>query len=115
MNGQRRPIEGKTGNGKHGNGERDVVLSVRGISVAFGDKQILENLDLDVYRGEILGFVGASGVGKSVLMRTILGLIRKHRNILMLEAVISAMLDVHDPEGVAAILREQADQLEAYG
>lgn len=38
-----------------------------------------------------------------------------HRNILMLEAVISAMLDVHDPEGVAAILREQADQLEAYG
>ncbi|MCB1386017.1 MAG: ATP-binding cassette domain-containing protein [Nitratireductor sp.] len=76
MNGQRRPIEGKTGNGKHGNGERDVVLSVRGISVAFGDKQILENLDLDVYRGEILGFVGASGVGKSVLMRTILGLNR---------------------------------------
>lgn len=38
-----------------------------------------------------------------------------HRNMLMLEAVISAMLDVHDPEGVAAILREQADQLEAYG
>ena len=37
------------------------------------------------------------------------------RNMLMLEAVISAMLDVNDPEGVAAILREQADQLEQYG
>jgi hypothetical protein len=37
------------------------------------------------------------------------------RNLLMLEAVISAMLDVHDPEGVAAILRDHADQLEAYG
>ena len=37
------------------------------------------------------------------------------RNLLMLEAVISAMLDVHDPEGVAAILRNHADQLEAYG
>ena len=38
-----------------------------------------------------------------------------HRNMLMLEAVISAILDVHDPEGVAAILREHADQLENYG
>ncbi len=36
---------------------------------------MLEHLDLDVYRGEILGFVGASGTGKSVLMRAILGLI----------------------------------------
>src|SRR5690606_23415233 len=38
---------------------------------------VLENLSLDVYRGEILGFVGASGSGKSVLLRTILGLVRK--------------------------------------
>ena len=37
----------------------------------------MKGLDLDIYRGEILGFVGASGAGKSVLMRTILGLIRK--------------------------------------
>ena len=56
------------------NGHRDVILSVRGVDVAFGDKQILQHLDLDVYRGEILGFVGASGAGKSVLMRAILGL-----------------------------------------
>ena len=38
-----------------------------------------------------------------------------HRNLMFLEACISAMLDVHDPEGVAAILREHADQLEGYG
>ena len=48
---------------------REIVLSVRNIDVSFGSKQILHNLDLDVYRGEILGFVGASGSGKSVLMR----------------------------------------------
>ncbi|MBV8791659.1 MAG: ABC transporter ATP-binding protein, partial [Pseudolabrys sp.] len=36
---------------------------------------VLDHLDLDVYRGEILGFVGGSGAGKSVLMRTILGLL----------------------------------------
>lgn len=52
----------------------NIVLSVRGVDVSFGDKQILKDLDLDVYRGEILGFVGASGSGKSVLMRTVLGL-----------------------------------------
>jgi phospholipid/cholesterol/gamma-HCH transport system ATP-binding protein len=50
------------------------VLRVRGVTVGFDGRTVLENLDLDVLRGEILGFVGASGAGKSVLMRTILGL-----------------------------------------
>lgn len=54
---------------------REVVLSARGITVGFGSHVVLDNLDLDIYRGEILGFVGASGVGKSVLMRSILRLI----------------------------------------
>lgn len=55
--------------------EREAVLSVRGLTVGFGSKIVLDNLDLDVYRGEILGFVGASGAGKSVLMRTVLRLL----------------------------------------
>ena len=53
------------------------ILSARGVTVAFGRNVILENLNLDVYPGEILGFVGASGSGKSVLLRTVLGLTRK--------------------------------------
>lgn len=54
------------------------VISVRDVSVGFTTGQkVLENLSLDVRRGEILGFVGASGSGKSVLLRTILGLNRK--------------------------------------
>lgn len=53
------------------------VLKARGVTVGFGNTLILENLDLDVYRSEILGFVGGSGTGKSVLMRTILGLVEK--------------------------------------
>lgn len=60
-----------------GDGQRRVVLSVRDVTVAFGEKVVLENLSLDVYRGEILGFVGASGTGKSVLLRTVLGLVPK--------------------------------------
>src|SRR5688572_28696305 len=55
----------------------EVIISVRGVEVGFGEKTILKGLDLDVYRGEILGFVGASGQGKSVLTRAILGLVPK--------------------------------------
>ncbi|PPD04162.1 MAG: ABC transporter ATP-binding protein [Methylocystis sp.] len=53
---------------------RDVIISVRDLVVGFGDKTIMKGLSLDVYRGEVLGFVGGSGQGKSVLTRAILGL-----------------------------------------
>ena len=53
----------------------DVVLSVKDLTVGFGRNIVLDKLNLDIYRGEILGFVGASGTGKSVLMRTVLRLL----------------------------------------
>ncbi len=52
----------------------DVLIRIRDLSVGFGSHVVLENLDLDIFRGEILGFVGASGAGKSVLLRSILDL-----------------------------------------
>lgn len=52
----------------------DVVISIRGLVNRFGDQIIHDQLDLDVRRGEILGVVGGSGTGKSVLMRSIIGL-----------------------------------------
>jgi phospholipid/cholesterol/gamma-HCH transport system ATP-binding protein len=60
---------------------------VRGVTVSFGQQTVLENLDLDVYRGEILGFVGASGAGKSVLLRTVLGLNKKQAGTIRLFGV----------------------------
>ena len=59
-----------------GNG-KEVVIEVRDVVVGFGDHIVLDHVNLDVYRGEILGFVGGSGAGKSVLMRTIIGLLPK--------------------------------------
>lgn len=59
--------------------EREVILSVQDLTVGFGSKIVLDKLNLDIYRGEILGFVGASGAGKSVLMRTVLRLL-PHRS-----------------------------------
>lgn len=55
----------------------DVMLSVKDLTVGFGSNVVLDKLNLDIYRGEILGFVGASGTGKSVLMRTVLRLLRR--------------------------------------
>jgi len=53
----------------------DPIISVRDLAVGFGDVKVLRGLDLDVQRGEILGIVGGSGAGKSVLLRTIIGLL----------------------------------------
>ncbi len=50
------------------------IIQVRGLKNAFGEAVIHDNLDLDVRRGEVLGVVGGSGTGKSVLMRSIIGL-----------------------------------------
>jgi phospholipid/cholesterol/gamma-HCH transport system ATP-binding protein len=50
------------------------IISVRGLRNSFGEQVVHEHLDLEVRRGEILGVVGGSGTGKSVLMRSIIGL-----------------------------------------
>jgi len=55
----------------------EVAIRVRDLVVGFGDATILDQLSLDVFRGEVLGFVGGSGMGKSVLTRTIVGLVPK--------------------------------------
>ncbi|SER50683.1 ABC transporter ATP-binding protein [Sphingobium sp. YR768] len=52
----------------------DIAIKVCGLKNSFGDQVVHEGLDLDVYRGEIIGVVGGSGTGKSVLMRSIIGL-----------------------------------------
>ena len=52
----------------------DYPIRVHGLKNAFGDQVIHEGLDLEVRKGEILGVVGGSGTGKSVLMRSIIGL-----------------------------------------
>lgn len=55
---------------------KDVVISVRGLETRFGEHVVHHALDLDVTRGEVIGIVGGSGSGKSVLLKAIVGLIR---------------------------------------
>ncbi|GMM93350.1 ABC transporter ATP-binding protein [Qipengyuania sp. MTN3-11] len=60
--------------GRHQRFRGEFPLEVEGLVNRFGDQTIHDGLDLKVRRGEILGVVGGSGTGKSVLMRSIIGL-----------------------------------------
>ena len=53
---------------------RENLIEVRGLLSQFGDRVIHQDLDLDVRRGEVLGVVGGSGTGKTVLLNSIIGL-----------------------------------------
>lgn len=83
-----------------GANKREPVLSVRGLTVGFEDKLVLDKLDLDVYRGEILGFIGPSGAGKSVLMRTVLRLLPRRSGAIH---ILGADYDAVSPAERAAL------------
>jgi phospholipid/cholesterol/gamma-HCH transport system ATP-binding protein len=85
-----------------GAAKREAVLRVRGLKVGFGDRLVMNGLDLDVYRGEVLGFVGASGAGKSVLTRAILGLVPKRAGTIEVYG--------HDLDGLTHAQRDQIEQ-----
>ena len=77
--------------------DEDFPIVVEGLKTAFGDHVIHEGLDLKVRRGEILGVVGGSGTGKSVLMRAIIGLqTPAEGHIRVLGDVITAARDDDD-------------------
>ena len=62
--------------------DREAVIQVRGMCNRFGPQSVHEQLDLDLYRGEILSVVGGSGSGKSVLLRSIIGLRRPNEGLI---------------------------------
>ena len=72
------------------------VISVRDLTVGFGDAIVLDRASLDVFEGEILGFVGGSGAGKSVMMRTIIGLLPKRNG--SIEVLGTDLAAVNDDE-----------------
>jgi phospholipid/cholesterol/gamma-HCH transport system ATP-binding protein len=60
-------------------------IRVRGLRKAFGDKQVLDGVDLDVERGTSMVVIGGSGTGKSVLLKCILGLIEPDEGIIEID------------------------------
>jgi phospholipid/cholesterol/gamma-HCH transport system ATP-binding protein len=69
------------------NGHADAVIRVRDVSVSFGLKRVLENINLDVYQGEVLVLLGGSGSGKTTLLRQILGLMKPDTGNILIHGV----------------------------
>ena len=81
---------------------RDVVLRLRDIRTQFGSNVVHDKLDFDMFRGEIVGLVGGSGTGKSVLLRTIIGLNRAHRGRIEMLGVDTSELSARDLRALQA-------------
>ncbi len=70
----------------------DTILSARGIVNRFGKQLVHDKIDLDIRRGEILGIAGGSGSGKSVLLKTLIGLHRPdHGKVLLNGKPVASM------------------------
>jgi phospholipid/cholesterol/gamma-HCH transport system ATP-binding protein len=80
----------------------EAVIRVRDLVVELPTHRVLNGVNLDLNRGEILGFVGASGAGKSVLTRTIIGLLPKRQGTI---EVLGVNLEKTDDLGRRAIDR----------
>lgn len=72
------------------------AVSVRGLDVRFGARQVLRSVDLEIARGELLGLCGPNGAGKSTLLRTLLGLVPRHAG----EVAVGDRDPASDPLGV---------------
>jgi phospholipid/cholesterol/gamma-HCH transport system ATP-binding protein len=72
----------------------ETIISVRNLVNRFGKQVVHDGLDLDIKRDEILGVVGGSGSGKSVLMRSILGLHRPNSGTI---TVLGQKIEYHKP------------------
>ncbi|MGJ4945850.1 ABC transporter ATP-binding protein [Bradyrhizobium sp. HKCCYLS1011] len=77
------------------------AIHVSDLVVGFGRQIVLEHLSLDVRKGEILGLVGASGGGKSVLMRTVIGLIPRRSGTIEVMGVPVGDRAIQDRERIA--------------
>src|SRR5690625_7628685 len=75
------------------------IIQIHDLGNHFGTHVVHEHLNLDVYKGEIIGLVGGSGTGKSVLLRTILGLRRPNEN--SIHVFSEALLDLNDKQRAA--------------
>ena len=83
----------------------DIKIKIRNLRKSFGSKHVLQGIDLDVPNGQSVAIIGASGTGKSVLLKCILGLIKPDSGSAMVE----------DIETVGASRRTREDVLRKFG
>jgi phospholipid/cholesterol/gamma-HCH transport system ATP-binding protein len=86
------------------------LIELKGVSKSFGNNQVLDNVDLTIYRGEALGIIGPSGTGKSTILRVIAGLITPDAGEVYVQGVKREGLieDSPDPVGIGMVFQQAA-------
>lgn len=60
-------------------GNKECVVSIKDLRMRFGDKEVLKGIDLEVYKGQIIGYIGPNGAGKSTTVKIILGILENYQ------------------------------------
>ncbi len=67
--------------------KRDILIQVRDLEARYGDDPVLQNVSMDVYKGEILAIIGGSGCGKTTLLRHLVGLKPPHSGRISIDSI----------------------------
>ena len=70
------------------------IIEARGVSAGYGASEVLRGIDFAVYAGETIGLMGRNGMGKTTLIRTLLGLLPVHGGSVLLDGADAAALSV---------------------
>ena len=65
--------------------ELDKIIEIKGLSKSFGDKKVLENINLYIRRGEFITLLGPSGCGKTTLLRMIAGFLQPDEGSILMD------------------------------
>ncbi|MBE9163741.1 MULTISPECIES: ABC transporter ATP-binding protein [Microcoleaceae] len=86
------------------------LIELKGVSKSFGQNQILDRVDLNIYRGEALAIIGPSGTGKSTILRIIAGLLAPDAGEVVVQGQrrVGWVDDVADPIGIGMVFQQAA-------
>jgi phospholipid/cholesterol/gamma-HCH transport system ATP-binding protein len=89
---------------------KEPLVELKGVSKAFGDKVILDRIDLNIYPGDALGIIGPSGTGKSTILRMIAGLLPIDEGEIYIKGQLRRGLieDNSDPIGIGMVFQQAA-------